>query len=241
MKLQTKQSVTVAAAVVALVLPLAACGSDDEGASGGLSTAAEAPSSASAANTSSEASAENSEETTKTETTTKSSAKDKQQEDKKDAKSQQNAQGGNGEQPPTLVNPFENGMPQNTNQPLASGKEGSEKDRKEMEDTVRTVLNPGSFADWTPTILDNSCKAVTEPMMQEIERQGMTLDQINEASRLAEEQGQGIELPKTDVSLSDVRVDGDRASGSVLVKNDQGEETQTMIFQKEDGRWKLCN
>lgn len=237
--MHTKQHMAVATAALALVFPLAACGSDDEGASGGLSTAAEAPSSTSAAETSSDASAENTEDTTKTETTTKSSAKDKAQGGEKAGNQAQ--QDNNGDQPPTLVNPFENGIPQNTNQPLASGKEGSEKDRKEMEATARTVLNPGSFADWTPTILENSCKAVTEPMLEEIERQGMTLEQINEASRLAEEQGQGIELPKTEVSLTDVRVDGDRASGTLTAKSDQGEDTQTMIFQKEDGRWKLCN
>ena len=132
-------------------------------------------------------------------------------------------------------------MPENTNEPLANGKEGSEDDRREMEDTARAVLNPGSFADWTPTILENSCKAVTEPMLEELERQGMTLEQVQEASRLAEEQGQGIELPETEVSLDDVRIDGDRASASLTARSEHGEETSTMIFQKEDGRWKLCN
>ena len=132
-------------------------------------------------------------------------------------------------------------MPENTNEPLANGKEGSEDDRREMEDTARAVLNPGSFADWTPTILENSCKAVTEPMLEELERQGMSLEQVQEASRLAEEQGQGIELPETEVSLDDVRIDGDRASASLTARSEHGEETSTMIFQKEDGRWKLCN
>ena len=240
-KLQTKKSMAVTAAALALVLPLAACGSDDEATSGGLSTAAEAPSSASAANTETDASAEDTEKSTATETTTKSAEKDAKDNKAADKKQANNAPAGNGEQPPTLVNPFENGMPENTNQPLANGKEGSEKDRKEMEATARAVLNPGSFADWTPTILDNSCKAVTEPMLEELERQGLSLEQVEEASRLAEEQGQGIELPKTEVSLTDVRVDGDRASASLTAKSEHGEDTSTMIFQKEDGRWKLCN
>lgn len=237
-KLQTKKSLAVTTAALALVLPLTACGSDDEGTSGGLSTAAEAPE-ASAANSSTEASAEKSGE--KSEKTSKSSEKEKKKEENKDGKNKSNqAQGGEG-QPPTLVNPFENGMPENTNEPLANGKEGSEDDRREMEDTARAVLNPGSFADWTPTILENSCKAVTEPMLEELERQGMTLEQVQEASRLAEEQGQGIDLPETEVSLDDVRIDGDRASASLTARSEHGEETSTMIFQKEDGRWKLCN
>ncbi|OHR22527.1 hypothetical protein HMPREF2791_06335 [Corynebacterium sp. HMSC034A01] len=240
MKLQTKQSLAVTTAALALVLPLTACGSDDEGASGGLSTAAEAPE-ASAANSSTEASAEKSGKSEeKTEKTSKTSEKEKKEENKDGKQKSNQAQGGE-EQPPTLVNPFENGMPENTNEPLANGKEGSEDDRREMEDTARAVLNPGSFADWTPTILENSCKAVTEPMLEELERQGMSLEQVQEASRLAEEQGQGIELPETEVSLTDVRIDGDRASASLTAKSDQGEETSTMIFQKEDGRWKLCN
>ena len=234
-KLQTKKSMAVTTAALALVLPLAACGSDDEGTSGGLSTAAEAPE-ASAANSSTEASAEKPEKSEKSEEKTEK----KKKENKDDKKKSDQAQGGE-EQPPTLVNPFENGMPENTNEPLANGKEGSEDDRREMEDTARAVLNPGSFADWTPTILENSCKAVTEPMLEELERQGMSLEQVQEASRLAEQQGQGIDLPETEVSLDDVRIDGDRASASLTAKSEHGEETSTMIFQKEDGRWKLCN
>lgn len=235
-KLQTKKSLAVTTAALALVLPLTACGSDDEGTSGGLSTAAEAPE-ASAANSSTEASADKSD---KSETTSKTSENDKKN-DNTDGNQRSNQAQGGGEQPPTLANPFENGMPENTNQPLASGEAGSEDDRREMEATARAVLNPGSFADWTPNILENSCKAVTEPMLEELERQGLTLQQVEEASRLAEQQGQGIELPETEVSLDDVRVDGDRASASLTARSENGEETQTMIFQKEDGRWKLCN
>ena len=239
-KLQTKKSMAVTTAALALVLPLAACGSDDEGASGGLSTAAEAPE-ASAANSSTEASAEEPEKSEKSDEKSEKTSKTSEKRDNKDDKKKSDQAQGGGEQPPTLVNPFENGMPENTNEPLANGKEGSEDDRREMEATARAVLNPGSFADWTPTILDNSCKAVTEPMLEELERQGMSLEQVQEASRLAEEQGQGIVLPETEVSLDDVRIDGDRASASLTAKSENGEETSTMIFQKEDGRWKLCN
>ncbi|MCG7290308.1 MULTISPECIES: hypothetical protein [unclassified Corynebacterium] len=242
MKLQTKKSLAVTTAALALVLPLTACGSDDEGTSGGLSTAAEAPE-ASAANSSTEASAEKSEKSEKPEKSEKAekTSKTSEKEKKKEDKQKSNQAQGDEEQPPTLANPFENGMPENTNEPLANGEAGSEDDRREMEDTARAVLNPGSFADWTPTILENSCKAVTEPMLEELERQGMSLEQVQEASRLAEEQGQGIELPETEVSLDDVRIDGDRASASLTARSEHGEETSTMIFQKEDGRWKLCN
>ena len=245
-KLQTKQSVALTAAALALVAPLTACGSDDDGTSGGLSTATEATTSASAANASTEESADgadndgadNTEKSTATETTTKRAAKDGKSEA---AGTDGGAQPGNDGQPATLANPFENGVPQNTNQPLPSGTAGSDEDRKQMEATARAVLNPGSLANWTPTILDNSCKAVSDQMMQELERQGLSLQQVEEASRLAEQQGQGLDMYETDVSISDVRIDGNRASASLTARSEKGEETSTMIFQKEDGRWKLCN
>ena len=250
-KLQTKQSVALTAAALALVAPLTACGSDDDDTSGGLSTATEATTSASAANASTEESADgadndgadndgadNTEKSTATETTTKRAAKDGKSEA---AGTDGGAQSGNDGQPATLANPFENGVPQNTNQPLPSGTAGSDEDRKQMEATARAVLNPGSLANWTPTILDNSCKAVSDQMMQELERQGLSLQQVEEASRLAEQQGQGLDMYETDVSISDVRIDGNRASASLTARSEKGEETSTMIFQKEDGRWKLCN
>lgn len=242
-KLQTKQSVALTAAALALVAPLTACGSDDEGSSGGLSTAAEASisASASAANASTEESADGAdktEESTTTETTTKRAAEDGAP---VAAGTDGSAQTGNDGQPATLDNPFENGVPQNTNQPLPSGTAGSDEDRKQMEATARAVLNPGSWANWTSAILDNSCKAVSDQMMQELDRQGLSLQQVEEASRLAEQQGQGLDMYETDVSISDVRVDGNRASASLTARSEKGEETSTMIFQKEDGRWKLCN
>ena len=250
-KLQTKQSVALTAAALALVAPLTACGSDDDDTSGGLSTATEATTSASAANASTEESADgadndgadndgadNTEKSTATETTTTRAAKDGKSEA---AGTDGGAQSGNDGQTATLANPFENGVPQNTNQPLPSGTAGSDEDRKQMEATARAVLNPGSLANWTPTILDNSCKAVSDQMMQELERQGLSLQQVEEASRVAEQQGQGLDMYETDVSISDVRIDGNRASASLTARSEKGEETSTMIFQKEDGRWKLCN
>lgn len=239
MKKTTTSGMAACVAAAMLVLPLSACGSSDEGQSGGLSTAAEA------------SPADTAVESTVSKEADKGDEKDKKKDDaKKDEKKEtktssqkkeSKGEGGNEGEAPTLANPFENGMPENTNQPLEGAQEGSDEDRKQMEDTARAVLNPGSFADWTRTILDNSCKAVADPMMEELERQGLTLEQVEEAGRLAEQQGQALELPKSEVSISDVRVDGNRASANLTAKNENGEETQVMIFEKEDGRWKFCN
>lgn len=239
MKMNTTSGMAACVAAAMLVLPLSACGSSDEGKSGGLSTAAEA------------APADTAVESTVSKEADKGDEKDKKKDDaKKDEKKEtktssqkkeSKGEDGNEGEAPTLANPFENGMPENTNQPLEGAQEGTDEDRKQMEDTARAVLNPGSFADWTRTILDNSCKAVADPMMEELERQGLTLEQVEEAGRLAEQQGQALELPKSEVSISDVRVDGNRASANLTAKNANGEETQVMIFEKEDGRWKFCN
>ena len=239
MKKTTTSGMAACVAAAMLVFPLSACGSSDEGQSGGLSTAAEA------------SPADTAVESTVSKEADKGDEKDKKKDDaKKDEKKEtktssqkkeSKGEGGNEGEAPTLANPFENGMPENTNQPLEGAQEGSDEDRKQMEDTARAVLNPGSFADWTRTILDNSCKAVADPMMEELERQGLTLEQVEEAGRLAEQQGQALELPKSEVSISDVRVDGNRASANLTAKNENGEETQVMIFEKEDGRWKFCN
>lgn len=236
MKTQTTTGMAACMAAAVLVLPLSACGSSDEGESGGLSTAAEAaPADTDVDATASEKSEKKGDKENKDDA-------DKKKDNKSSSKKPEQQGGGNeGEDAPTLANPFENGMPENTNQPIEGGKEGSDEDARQMEETGRAVLNPESFSGWTRTILDNSCKAVADPMMEELERQGLTLEQVEEAGRVAEQQGQALEIPRSEVSISDVRVDGNRASANLTAKNDSGEETHVMIFEKEDGRWKLCN
>lgn len=249
MKTQTTTGMAACMAAAVLVLPLSACGSSDEGESGGLSTAAEAaPADTDVDATASDKSDKSEKKDDKKNKEDKDADKkkddkgDKEKDNKSSSKKQEQQGGGNeGEDAPTLANPFENGMPENTNQPIEGGEEGSDEDARQMEETGRAVLNPESFSGWTRTILDNSCKAVAEPMMEELERQGLTLEQVEEAGRVAEQQGQALEIPQSEVSISDVRVDGNRASANLTAKNDNGEETHVMIFEKEDGRWKLCN
>ena len=240
MKTQTTTGMAACMAAAVLVLPLSACGSSDEGESGGLSTAAEAAPADTDVNATASEKSEKKDD--KDDADKKKDDKgDKEKDNKSSSKKQEQGGGNDGEDAPTLANPFENGMPENTNQPIEGGEEGSEEDARQMEETGRAVLNPESFSGWTRTILDNSCKAVADPMMEELERQGLTLEQVEEAGRVAEQQGQALEIPRSEVSISDVRVDGNRASANLTAKNDNGEETHVMIFEKEDGRWKLCN
>lgn len=224
---------------LALVLPLAACGSDKETTSSGLSTAAEAPDEAESVDGAAKESEENSGDKDNADKEKDKDAKDGKDEKKSEKKDGES--GGAGEVP-TIANPFADGQyEQVTHEPIAGGQEASQADIDEMTKVVEAVSNPESLASWTRVILDNSCKAVTDPAMEELERQGMTLEAVEEAARMQEEAGMGIDLPRSEISLADVRVDGDRASASVTARNDSGEDTQTQLFQREDGRWKLCN
>ncbi|WP_141757836.1 nuclear transport factor 2 family protein [Corynebacterium sp. HMSC071B10] len=241
MRFSTKTSKAAAAGMtaLALVLPLAACGSDKETTSSGLSTAAEAPDEAESVDGAAKESEENSGDKDNAD-----KEKDKDAKDGKDEKKSEKKDGESGDagEVPTIANPFADGQyEQVTHEPIAGGQEASQADIDEMTKVVEAVSNPESLASWTRVILDNSCKAVTDPAMEELERQGMTLEAVEEAARMQEEAGMGIDLPRSEISLADVRVDGDRASASVTARNDSGKDTQTQLFQREDGRWKLCN
>ncbi|WP_141737370.1 hypothetical protein [Corynebacterium sp. HMSC29G08] len=239
--LASKKSVAVAAAAVVLSCTLTACGSDSETtAGGGLSTAATAPGAANAtdASVAEGPSAEN-------ETSKSSEAKPTTSAGKKDRNGEKKDEGNHGDQAiPTLINPLEDGLEEPTFEPLAGGREGTDAERREMQEVVTKIGNPESFAKWSRVIIENSCAAVREPAMEELERQGVTLDMMEEISAqqeaLAKSNGEPLDLPRSEVSVSDVRVEGDRASATVHSKTNAGENESVMLFAKEDGKWKVC-
>ncbi|WKD57400.1 hypothetical protein CAPI_04210 [Corynebacterium capitovis DSM 44611] len=114
-------------------------------------------------------------------------------------------------------------------------------DLDEMQRAVYLTMNPGSYDGWTRVLLENSCHKVADPIWAEMERSGTTLEQLEKAARLQARAGQGVELPHTEVSLHNVHVDGERATATVTAVNSRGTQTQTQIFAREDGRWKLCS
>ncbi|MEX3503721.1 hypothetical protein [Corynebacterium sp. LK2510] len=224
---RTIRSAAAAAAVAGLSFGLAACGSSEETASGGLSTAASAPT---AATSGEQSQAESAAEST-------SSAADRENGD-----NGADANNADGATVPTLANPFENpGQAVPSFEPLESGNPANDADREEMRRAVEASLNPGSYEKWTRTLLENSCRKVNDATMEQLNRSGMTLEQIEQAARAQEQAGQGVELPRTEVSIDDVRVDGNRASASITAASANGTETNTQIFEREDGRWKICN
>lgn len=246
MRLSTTPKRAAAATLTACTLAVAvsACSSNDESQSGGLSTAATAPGEASngasaAGQATGDAGASNASEPKGTDSASAAKTTAKNKNDNKDNKGGGDNKNANSTEVPTLVNPFAEGELQvPTYEPISGGKEGTEEDRRQMEETVRAITNPDSFATWTRTILDNSCAAVRDPALKQFEDQGLTLDMVEQ---IMEQQGQGVDIPKTDVSLSDVRVDGDRASATVTSTTSGGTASQVQLFAKEDGRWKVCS
>lgn len=224
---------------LAVTFTLAACGSEGETTGGGLSTAATAPGAATVAEgtTAPEAEASGS-AAPGTSAAATATTKPKASAAPGDRDNQQ------GGQPdvavPTLINPLEQGLEAPTFEPIEGGREGTEAERKEMEEVLRKVSNPDSFASWTRVILDNSCAAVREPALEEMERQGVTLEMVEQLLAQQEAMGDSITLPETKVSLTDVRVDGNRASGTASTSNASGNASAVQLFEKEDGRWKVC-
>lgn len=241
------KSVAGATAAVAFSFALVSCGSDAETTGGGLSTAATAPGEATIANGASDVTgAADGALTTPAEPVEpgQKAEGDAAQVEKPAANPAEpapNGQQGNGQPAPSLINPLENGLDVPTYEPVSGGREGTAAERREIEDVVRKVTNPESFAKWTRVILDNSCAAVREPAMEEFEKQGLTLEMVEQIMAEQEKQGQAIDIPSTEISISDVRVNGDRASATVTSTARGETASNVQLFAKEDGRWKVCN
>ena len=126
--------------------------------------------------------------------------------------------------------------------PLESNDTGTDEDREQMTQAMNAVLNPPSFSAWTRTLIDNSCSEVADEARSQLEQSGFSLEQVEEAAREQESRGNAITVPASRVTLTDVRVDGDRASATARVSTDGAEDTEAVQrFAREDGRWKVCN
>ncbi|WP_342320008.1 hypothetical protein [Corynebacterium mayonis] len=218
------RTIVALSTVTVLSLGLAACGSDEEGTSGALSTAARASGAAEASEVNS-VGEEN------------KNGADKDGDNDKEAESGE--QGGSGAAQ-TLTNPFAENMTVPNHEPLQGGSPASDADREEIRQTVYNAMNPPSYDQWTRVLLENSCSKIGDPVREEMARSGLTLEQLEQTARTHEANGQAITLPRSEIAVDDVRVDGNRASASVTSTNEYGSDTLTQIFEREDGRWKIC-
>ncbi|MBG6121930.1 hypothetical protein [Corynebacterium aquatimens] len=240
----TRMRVGASVMSAALIMPLAltACSKDDaeNAAEGAKETVSQA--SSSVAPSSSKAS-----ESETTSSKAKDDKKDEKKDDKKEEKKKESKEKKPKEAAPQIDDPFANGnIPSNTAKPIANGKPGSEADKKAMTAAVHAILNPPSLGAWTRVILDNSCKPIRDMTNEKLAAQGMTLEQTEQQFKLAEQaakaQGQPLPPPPTaSVKLSDVRVDGNKASANATITSNGQTETGVQRFERENGKWKVCN
>lgn len=233
-----KRATTIIAAACAASLTLVGCGnSEEETGSGGLSTQAQAPSETATETTTDATVTET--EGTPTDGDIESSGENNREPNRgrgDAAPDRQEQQSGNQAQRPAPA-----AAPGDFT-PLESSDAGTDEDREQMTQAMNAVLNPPSFSAWTRTLIDNSCSEVADEARNQLEQSGFSLEQVEEAAREQESLGNAITVPASRVTLTDVRVDGDRASATAKVSTDGAEDTEAVQrFAREDGRWKVCN
>lgn len=231
-RMKTRTSAIAAAMILPLSLAsLTACGKDDKAEEGDLKDAPQSSEQVSSAKPASESESKKPSESKKD---------DKPSEEKKEDKP------GEPEGSDKVENPLAGAnIPTNEAKPV-DGQAGSEEDRKAMEAALTAILNPPNLGAWTRVILDNSCKPVRDMTHQQLAAQGMTLEQMEEQFRQAEAAARaaGQPLPETpsgQVSLKDVRVNGNQGSATATITSKGKSETGVQRFERENGKWKVCN
>ncbi|MDO5031425.1 hypothetical protein [Corynebacterium sp.] len=216
-------------------LALAACGSDEEEAKGGASSKA----------------------TTTTQSATsakdnKTSSEEKPAEEKPEDKEKKE-----GEEPQAvpeqLENPFEGG-----NNPLENanpatpvqGQPASQADIDGINQLVRGLYETKTMRQFFRYMPEHTCAAVMNS--QGAEMANMDYNQIpdvpmNDLKSMLEASGQdtsqlqGFDWNAIGVeSINDVVVNGDDASATVNVNTNQGLDSSTMRFKRENGNWTFC-
>ncbi|HAT1547803.1 hypothetical protein HMPREF3153_09390 [Corynebacterium sp. HMSC06C06] len=227
---------------VAMVLPMAlvACGSDDEAnkAQSDDKKTSAAPSTKSKASESADKSA--------------APSKDAKASDEKDVnKEKKDADAAAA--PETLVNPFEGGANPLENAapvPPVQGEPASQADVDGINRLVRGLYETTTMRQFFKYMPDHTCAAVLNA--QGAEMANMDYNQIpdvpmNDLKNMLAASGQdtsqlnGFDWNAVGVeSINDVVVNGDDASATVNVKTNQGVDSSTMRFRRENGNWTFC-
>lgn len=233
---------TVVAALLVAPLALAACGSNEDEAASGMATETNMVTVDPSADKTAE----------------KKDDKDKDKEKDKEKKAESESEKPAEEQDPQaqgqpnpnatgVVNPFEDGtLPVAEVQPIEDGQAASEADIKGMTDTMNRIYNPKDLVSWSRVILDNSCKQVVDQTNQELAGRGTSLEQtereMQQAVDAAKAAGRPLPpVPKSNATLSDVKVNGDTASATVTVNSNGQNESGVQRFKREGNQWKVCN
>lgn len=145
--------------------------------------------------------------------------------------------GGHNGQP---VNPFAGGNPQDINvAPVEGGQSADEQTVAEIRsllDGQFEQTNPIDFFTYMPK---NSCSAV----LDEIDggADAFKEENVDPATRAAMDNLFQVAPVNAHIeSVTDVQRNGDRASATVTIRNQQGPDTALYRFQHEGGQWKFC-
>lgn len=237
-RMKTRTSAIAAAMILPLSLAsLTACGKDDKAEEGDLKDAPKSSEQVSSAKPAADS---------ETKKPSESKKEDKPGDADKDKEKDKEKKPGEPEGSDKVENPLAGAnIPTNEAKPV-DGQAGSEEDRKAMEAALTAILNPPNLGAWTRVILDNSCKPVRDMTHQQLAAQGLTLEQMEEQFRQAEAAARaaGQPLPETpsgQVSLKDVRVNGNQGSATATITSKGKSETGVQRFERENGKWKVCN
>lgn len=233
---------------VAMVLPMAlvACGSDDKAnnaQSGNKETSA-------ASSTKSKAS-EGADKSAAPSKDAKASDEKGANKEKKDGDSNKDADAAAA--PETLANPFEGGAnPLENAAPVApvQGEPASQADVDGINQLVRGLYETTTMRQFFKYMPDHTCSAVLNAQGSEVAN--MDYNQIpdvpmNELKNMLAASGQdtsqlnGFDWNAIGVeSINDVVVNGDDASATVNVNTNEGLDSSTMRFRRENGNWTFC-
>lgn len=208
-------------AALALIAPLtfvAACGSGD--------SADETTTTATPTTVTSELT---SEEITTTETTTEEETTEPEPEQTEEPEAEPEVEEPVAEDPLAQGNYVEP-------EPVAGGTPASEADRAEIEGLVNGIYQMDTFHQFLRYIPENTCHEV-------VAAQGgaASMDLAGIPDQPLAEWDYYVSAQPHIASVTDVQVEGDRASAVVTAVSAGQSETRTQRYLREDGRWKFCN
>ncbi|RSZ62106.1 hypothetical protein EAH68_10345 [Corynebacterium hylobatis] len=121
-------------------------------------------------------------------------------------------------------------------EPVQGGLAASESDRAEIEGLVHGIYEMDTFHQFLRYIPENTCHEV-------VAAQGgaASMDLAGIPDQPLAEWDYYVSAQPHIASVTDVQVEGDRASAVVTAVSAGQSETRTQRYQREDGRWKFCN
>ncbi|MHA2789320.1 hypothetical protein ACXZ66_09270 [Corynebacterium sp. S7] len=236
MKVSIKTKKTLAAVAMVAPLALVACGSEGDVAA--ESTAASSPSSAAETTTATnDKQAEEEKKAQEASAAAESSKASAAQEAPADTNAAANAGPSGSDSAANAVdNPFENSNPPEAQvAPIEGGQAGSDADAAAIRGTLEDVYAQNSMHGMIQSIERNTCESVIQANGG---HEAFSVAGIPDVS-YAE---MGIDASQNGVdSVSNVLVNGDRASADVTVRTQDGQDTTTQRFLHEGGQWKMCD